>query len=83
MEEIRNLTSEMKDMLGADPEIETLITDLLELSSAFGKPVKTGFHASSNVAKALKNGNKVESIPAGLEKFTTLIQHEQNYKWIK
>ena len=83
MEEIKNLTSEMKDMLGADPEIETLITDLLELSSAFGKPVKNGFHASSNVAKALKNGNKVESIPAGLEKFTTLIQHDQNYKWIK
>lgn len=83
MEEIRNLTSEMKYMLGTDPEIETLITDLLELSSAFGKPVKTGFHASSNVAKALKHGNKVESIPAGLEKFTTLIQHEQNYKWIK
>jgi len=83
MEEIKTLTSDMKDLLVADPEIAVLISDLLELSTAFGKPVKNGFHASSNVAKALKSGNKVASIPEGLEKFTSLIQHEQNYKWIK
>ena len=83
MEEIKILTSDMKDLLVADPEIAVLISDLLELSTAFGKPVKNGFHASSNVAKALKSGNKVASIPEGLEKFTSLIQHEQNYKWIK
>ncbi|KQV11466.1 hypothetical protein ASC74_08975 [Pseudomonas sp. Root329] len=83
MEEIKTLTSDMKDLLVADPEIAVLISDLLELSTAFGKPVKNGFHASSNVAKALKSGNKVASIPEGLEKFASLIQHEQNYKWIK
>jgi hypothetical protein len=83
MEEIKTLTSDMKDLLVADPEIAVLISDLLELSTAFGKPVKNGFHASSNIAKALKSGNKVASIPEGLEKFTSLIQHEQNYKWIK
>lgn len=83
MEEIKALTSDMKELLGADPEIAALVSDLQELSSAFGKPVKSGFHASSNVAKALKTGNKVEFIPKGLEKFTSLIQHEQNYKWIK
>lgn len=83
MEEIKSLTSEMKELLGSDPEITILIADLQELSNAFGKPVKNGFHASSNVAKALKSGNKVASIPKGLEKFTNLIQHDQNYKWIK
>lgn len=83
MEEINSLTKSIKDALVADPEIIQLMSDLSELSNAFGKPVKTGFHASSNVAKALKGGNKVASIPEGLEKFTALIQHEQNYKWIK
>lgn len=83
MEEIKSLTNEMKDLLVGDPEIEILASDLIELSSAFGKPVKAGFHASSSIAKALKSGNKVASIPKGLEKFSNLIQHEQNYKWVK
>ncbi|MEJ5905629.1 AAA family ATPase [Pseudomonas kermanshahensis] len=83
MEEISVLTREVKGALVADPEILELISDLQELSSAFGKPVKNGFHASSNVAKAFKAGNKVASIPKGLEKYTPLIQHDQNYRWIK
>lgn len=83
MEEISILTREVKEALVADPEILELISDLQELSSAFGKPVKNGFHASSSVAKAFKTGNKVASIPKGLEKYKPLIQHDQNYRWIK
>lgn len=83
MEEISVLTREVKEALVADPEIVELISDLQELLSAFGKPVKNGFHASSSVAKAFKAGNKVASIPKGLEKYAPLIQHDQNYRWIK
>ncbi|MHC5193232.1 hypothetical protein ACYSUW_05705 [Pseudomonas frederiksbergensis] len=83
MEEINNLTSDMNKLLANDAEIIALISDLQELSTAFGKRVKSGFHASSSISKALKSGNKVASIPLGLEKYTTLIQHEQNYKWVK
>ncbi|SDT41625.1 AAA family ATPase [Pseudomonas prosekii] len=83
MQEIAVLTSETKNLLTSDPEISQLISDLGELLLAFGKQVKSGLHASSNIAKAFKGGNRVSSIPTGLEKYTNLIQCEQNYKWIK
>lgn len=83
MQEISTLTDEMKALLTSDPEISQLIADLNELLSAFGKQVKTGLHGSSNIAKAFKGGNRVSSIPLGLEKYTSLIQCESNYKWIK
>lgn len=83
MQEIATLTSETKNLLMSDPEISQLISDLGELLLAFGKQVKSGLHASSNIAKAFKSGNRVSSIPAGLEKYKSLIQCEQNYKWIK
>ncbi|XCY74240.1 AAA family ATPase [Pseudomonas sp. CBR-F] len=83
MNEIAALTNEMKELLISDPEISELIADFDELLVAFGKPVKAGLHASSGIAKAFKGGNRVSSIPQGLEKYKTLIQCEQNFKWIK
>lgn len=83
MADIEVLTDEMKKLLVADPEISELIADLNELLAAFGKPVKAGLHASSNIAKAFKGGNRVSSIPKGLEKYKSLIQCDQNFKWIR
>jgi ABC-type lipoprotein export system ATPase subunit len=83
MSEIDNLTETMKSMLAKDQDITTLINDFNEISNSFGKPTKSGVHGSSNIAKALKDGNKISSIPLGLEAFTNYIQHADNYKWIK
>lgn len=83
MKEIDTLTKTMQEMLAKDKDIEILINDFNEISSNFGKPIKAGIHGSSTIAKALKGGNKVSSIPLGLEGFKDYIQHTDNFKWIK
>jgi energy-coupling factor transporter ATP-binding protein EcfA2 len=83
LEEIEDLIKEVKTALTSDPEIERLIADFEEISGSFGKPTKAGIHGSSNLAKALKDGNKVENIPIGLEGYASYIRHESGYKWIK
>ena len=83
LNEIDNKIAVIKSLLSEDEEISALIADFNELSSSFGKTTKSGIHGSSNVAKALKDGNKVHNIPTGLESYKLYIQHSENYKWIK
>jgi len=83
LKEIEQRVDTIKKMLAADQEITALIADFNELSSNFGKPTKTGIHGSSNVAKALKGGNKMQHIPLGLEGYKSYIQHPENYKWMQ
>lgn len=83
MKDIEARAEIIKKMLAADQDITTLIADFNELSLGFGKPTKTGIHGSSNVAKAFKEGNKVQHIPHGLEAYKSYIQHPENYKWIQ
>ena len=59
MKEVDALVETMKKMLSEDKDIADLILDFNEISSSFGKPTKSGIHGSSNMAKALKEGNKV------------------------
>ena len=51
--------------------------------NAFGKDARNGLHGSSVLAKAFRDGNKVENIPAGLEMFSDFIKSSENFKWIK
>lgn len=83
LKEIDKLVDAIRRTFAKNKEIETLISDLSELSSSFGKPTKSGIHASSTFSKAFKNGNKVINIPNGLEDYTDYIRHDENYKWIK
>lgn len=80
---IDELTKGLKNALSDDSDIAALITDFDEISNSFGKPTKAGIHAGSSLAKALKDGNKVENIPTGLEAYGSYIRHESGYKWIK
>lgn len=80
---IEALVAEAKDLLSKDQDIEELISDFNELSGSFGRQTKTGIHASSPIAKAFKDGNKITNIPEGLEIYTDYIQDENNFKWIK
>ena len=83
MSEIEALVSEIKNHFSEDPDIENLITDFKELSDSFGKTTKAGIHGASTLAKAFKEGNKVDNIPDGLEVYKDFIQAEDNVKWVK
>ena len=83
MAQIDLLVASMRNTLSEDQDIASLIQDFNEISNSFGKPTKTGIHGASNLAKALKDGNKVANIPTGLEGYKDYIQHTENYKWIK
>lgn len=81
--EIETLVSKIKSYFLGNDEIESLISDLDELSKCLGKPTKTGLHKSSAISKSLGNGNIVENIPAGLESYKDFIQSDSNVKWVK
>ena len=83
LKEIDDLVATISKTFIQNEEIDILINDLNELSSSFGKPTKSGIHASSIFSKAFKNGNKVINIPEGLENYKDYIRHDENYKWIK
>src|SRR5574344_791725 len=83
LKEIEDLVQEIKNVLKDDKEIETLKNDFGVMINAFGRDAKKGLHGSSILAKAFKNGNKVENIPNGLEVFGDYIKSSENYKWIK
>lgn len=83
LHEIEELVQEIKNILKDDKEVEGLKNDFGEMINAFGRDVKKGLHGSSALAKAFKDGNKVENIPAGLEIFSDYIKSSENFKWIK
>lgn len=83
MNEIDGRVEKIKTLLSEDKDIVGLINDFNEIGTNFGKTTKSGIHGSSNLAKSLKNGNKVLNIPEGLEGYKSYIQHSENYKWIK
>lgn len=83
MTEIGELTKAIQEMFVENAEIDELIIDFNELSSSFGKPVKSGIHGSSNLSKAFKSGNQVLNIPKEVEEYKEYIQSENNLKWIK
>ncbi|WP_157522457.1 AAA family ATPase [Mitsuaria sp. 7] len=82
VQQIDDLVQALRKALSGDSEIEQLVRDFDELSASFGKPAK-GIHGSSPLAKAFKEGNRVENIPEGLEAYKPYIQHQNGFKWIK
>lgn len=83
MQDIETCVADIKNILAADKDIEELIADLAELSNGFGKPTKSGIHASSTLSKAMKDGNKIAHIPEALKDYKEFIQRSDNFKWIK
>ena len=83
MNDIEELVSEIKTHFSDDSDIENLTNDFNELSASFGKPTKSGIHGASALAKAFKDGNKINNIPEGLEIYQDFIQGDDNVKWVK
>lgn len=83
IENINFLIINIKNTFSSNEEINSLIEDFNKLSNYFGRPTKSGIHASSVLSKTFKNGNKVMNIPENLTEYSDYIKHENNYSWIK
>lgn len=83
IKEIESLTHQIRTLLSEDQEVEDIINDFNELSESFGRKTKTGIHGASPIAKAFKQGNRVDNVPEGLEIYKDYIQDSNNFKWIK
>lgn len=80
-QEIENIVATIKQLFTDNAELETLISNLKELGSAF-KLTKTGLSKASTGMKGLSGGNKIQHIPPGLEPFRPFIQSENSVGWI-
>lgn len=80
--EIDELVSNIKQLFSGNQELETLISTLKEMGSAF-KLSKTGLDRKSTGMKGLSVGNKIKHVPAGLESYTPFIQSQNSVGWIE
>jgi energy-coupling factor transporter ATP-binding protein EcfA2 len=80
-QEIANIIITIKQLFTSNPDLETLVSNLKELGSAF-KLTNTGLSKSTVGMKGLSVGNKIEHIPLGLELFQPFIQSQNTVSWI-
>ncbi|MBB1344255.1 AAA family ATPase [Pseudoalteromonas sp. SR45-6] len=80
-QEIKGIVQEINSLFDGNADLESLISNLSELSSAFTL-TKKGLSQSSKGMKGLSQGNKVQHIPEGLEDYQPFISSEHNIKWI-
>lgn len=82
MKQIEESFKIVKETLAKNENLDSVINDLRELSSSFGKSA-SGYSKSGVMHKGIGNGNKLENIPAGLEPYKALLQSTSNVKWLK
>lgn len=64
-------------------ELDKIILDFENLSKSF-KTTKEGLSNSSAISKGLKDGNKIENIPNGLEEYKPFIQNKETcVSWLE
>ncbi|MCY9804434.1 AAA family ATPase [Vibrio scophthalmi] len=80
-QEIENIVKEIKGLFYDNAKLETFITNLQELGSAFSL-TKTGISQKSAGMKGLSQGNKLQHIPAGLEVYQPFIKSSSSVEWI-
>jgi len=81
-QDIKQLVQDIQEQFTNNPELETLIKNLGELSGAFKVTAGGGLSKSSAGMKGLSSGNKIEHIPPGLEKYQPFIQSPKSVTWI-
>ena len=81
-EEISDLVLTTRKQFTNNPELETLISNLKELSAAFKITATGKLSKASTGMKGLAGGNKVEHIPEGLEEYQPFIQSQKSVNWI-
>jgi ABC-type cobalamin/Fe3+-siderophores transport system ATPase subunit len=85
LREIEALLVEINTAFQSHPELDSLIQAFSQFIDGFGK-AKSGYSKAGAIGKGLANGNKINNIPAGLEKYSPYLKKSAdstNVKWIK
>lgn len=80
--EIKQYVEAIQQEFTNNPDLESLISNMRELSGAFKITASGGLSKSSSGAKGLSGGNKVINIPPGLEPYQPFIQSSKTVNWI-
>lgn len=80
--EIKKYVEAIQQQFTNNPELESLISNLKELSGAFKITASGGLSKSSSGMKGLSGGNKIANIPPGLEDYQPFIQSTKSVNWI-
>ncbi|MDH5928003.1 AAA family ATPase [Vibrio lentus] len=79
---IETFLASLKETLSTNEQLKNFIADLSTLSASFGsKPDQ--IVKSSQISKALGDGNLIHHIPSGYENYGHYLSLEQNFKWLK
>ncbi|CAH7030420.1 AAA domain-containing protein [Vibrio chagasii] len=79
---IETFIASLKETLSTNEQLKNFIADLSTLSASFGsKPNQ--IVKSSQISKALGDGNLINHIPTGYENYGHYLSSEQNFKWLK
>lgn len=81
-QEINNIVLAIQQRFTSNPELDSLISNLKELSGAFKITTSGQLSKSSTGMKGLSVGNKITHIPPGLEPYQPFIQSEDTVSWI-
>ncbi|WP_420934413.1 AAA family ATPase [Alteromonas sp. A081] len=80
--EIKQYVEAIQQEFTNNPDLESLISNMRELSGAFKITASGGLSKSSSGAKGLSGGNKIINIPPGLESYQPFIQSSKTVNWI-
>lgn len=80
--EIKQYVEAIQQQFTNNPELESLISNLKELSGAFKITAGGGLSKASSGMKGLSGGNKIINIPQGLEAYQPFIQSSKSVSWI-
>ncbi|UYV58352.1 AAA family ATPase [Pantoea dispersa] len=81
-QEIETIISTIRQVFTVHPQLETLLSDLGVLSSAFKVTAASALSKSTKGMKALAGGNKLLHIPAALEPYRNMITSNKSVQWI-
>lgn len=81
--EIRQYVETIHRQFSENPQLESLISNLKELSAAFKITASGGLSKSSPGMRGLSGGNKITHIPQGLEAYQPFIQSTKSVNWIE
>lgn len=80
--EIKRYVETVQQQFTNNFELESLISNMKELSGAFKVTVSGGLSKASPGMKGLSGGNKIANIPQGLEPYQPFIQSSKSVNWI-
>ncbi|TJS03504.1 AAA family ATPase [Escherichia coli] len=80
--EIELIISTIRQVFTEHTQLETLLSDLTVLSSAFKVTAASALSKSTKGMKALAGGNKLLHIPAALEPYRNMITSNKSVQWI-